>query len=213
MCLTHICELHFASLHSFTCLLFDIYLSRHQLITCVLLCSSKNYYVCKTFRPYSAIIIQQLLIPIKLTMITLSIDASVLIALTKAMPKTNKAELALEKYKEVLKQLIEHSLMNMDDNLFRFFGQFLVSTHQLELETGQFVIDGKKQYLHKWLKLNGLSLIKVVKVGLKGSDVSSVKLTHLVKMTDAMDLKVLKQKKIHELDALLNDKLLDDIDF
>ena len=53
-------------------------------------------------------------------MITLSIDASVLIALKKAMPKTNKAELALEKYKEVLKQLIEHSLMNMDDNLFRF---------------------------------------------------------------------------------------------
>jgi hypothetical protein len=39
-------------------------------------------------------------------MITLSIDASVLIALKKAMPKTNKAELALEKYKEVLKQLI-----------------------------------------------------------------------------------------------------------
>jgi len=62
-------------------------------------------------------------------MITLSIDASVLIALKKVMPKTNKAELALEKYKEVLKQLIEHSLMNMDDNLFRFFGQFLVSTH------------------------------------------------------------------------------------
>ena len=98
--------------------------------------------------------------------------------------------------------------MNMDDNLFRFFGQFLVSTHQLELETGQFVIDGKKQYLHKWLKLNGLSLIKVVKVGLKGSDVSTVKLTHLVTLTDAMDLKVLKQKKIHELDALLNDKSL-----
>ena len=146
-------------------------------------------------------------------MITLSIDAPVLIALKKAMPKTNKAELALEKYKAVLKQLIEHSLMNMDDNLFRFFGQFLVSTHQLELETGQFVIDGKKQYLHKWLMLNGLSLIKVVKVGLKGSDVSTVKLTHLVTMTDAMDLKVLKQKKIHELDALLNDKLLDDIDF
>ena len=145
-------------------------------------------------------------------MITLSIDAPVLIALKKAMPKTNKAELALEKYKAVLKQLIEHSLMNMDDNLFRFFGQFLVSTHQLELETGQFVIDGKKQYLHKWLMLNGLSLIKVVKVGLKGSDVSTVKLTHLVTMTDAMDLKVLKQKKIHELDALLNDKLLDDID-
>ena len=146
-------------------------------------------------------------------MITLSIDASVLIALKKAIPKTNKAELALEKYKEVLKQLIEHSLMNMDDNLFRFFGQFLVSTHQLELETGQFVIDGKKQYLHKWLNLNGLSLIKVVKVGLKGSDVSTVKLTHLVTMIDAMDLKVLKQKKIHELDALLNDKSLDDIDF
>ena len=126
-------------------------------------------------------------------MITLSIDASVLIALKKAMPKTNKAKLALEKYKEVLKQLIEHSLMDMDDNMFRFFGQFLVSTHQLELETGQFVIDGKKQYLHKWLKLNGLSLIKVVKLGLKGSDVSSVKLTHLVTMTDAMDLKVLRQ--------------------
>ncbi len=146
-------------------------------------------------------------------MITLSIDASVLIALKKAMPKTNKAELALEKYKEVLKQLIEHSLMNMNDNLFRFFGQFLVSTHQLELEAGQFVIDGKKQYLHKWLMMNGLSLIKVVQVGLKGSDVSTIKLTHLVKLTDAMELKVLKEKKIHELDALLNDKSINDIDF
>lgn len=134
-------------------------------------------------------------------------------ALKRAMPKTNKAELALEKYITVLERHLEQSLLHMDDNMYRFFKHFYVSTHDLSQEVGQFVIDGKRQYLHKWLQANNLNLMHVVKKGLKGSDYSTVALTRHVTMTDAMDIRQLQQKTIDELDALLNDKALTDTDF
>jgi hypothetical protein len=101
----------------------------------------------------------------------------------------------------------------MDDNMYRLFKSFYVSTHALSLEVGQFVIDGRRQYLDKWLELNGLNLIRVITQGLKGGDFSTIALTEHVTMTDAMDLKQLQKKTIDELDALLNDKSLTDTDF
>jgi hypothetical protein len=146
-------------------------------------------------------------------MISLTIDSTVLDRLKLAMPKTDKAERALEKCKLVLEQMLEHSLLNMEDNLFRHYKHFYFSTHDFDLAVGQFVINGKTQYLTKWLEKNGLSLIHVSKVGLKGQSHSEVKLSKFVTMNDAMDLTSLKKLKIHELDALLNDKSLSDIDF
>lgn len=131
----------------------------------------------------------------------------------RAMPKTNKAELAFNKYTNVLEQHLEQSLMHMDDNMYKFFKHFYVSTHNLSLEVGQFVIDGKRQYLDKWLESKGLNLIHVTKPGQKGGDYSTVCLTEHVQMNDAMDINQLRKKTIDELDALLNDKSLTDTDF
>lgn len=145
--------------------------------------------------------------------INLTVSQSVFDVLKCAMPKTNKAEMALNKYIKVLEQHLEQSLIHMDDNMYRFFKNFYVSTHALSLEVGQFVIDGKKQYLDTWLQANGLDLIKVHQKGLKGSEFSTVSLTKYVTMTDAMDINQLRKKTIDELDALLNDKSLTDEDF
>ena len=145
-------------------------------------------------------------------MIKLIVDPIVLTTLKQAMPKTKKAEEALEKYKSVLEHHVGKSLMNAKDNKFRFFKQFLLSTHDLSLEVGQFRISGKKQYLHKWLEEKKLNLIDVIYVGLKGKEPSTVKLSSLVTMNDAMDLQTLKKKSINKLDKLLNDKSLTDVD-
>ena len=145
-------------------------------------------------------------------MIKLIVDPIVLKTLKQAMPKTKKAEQALEKYISILERQIDKSLMNARDNKFRFFKQFLLSTHDLSLEVGQFVINGKSQYLHKWLDEKKLNLIEVIYVGMKGSDPSTVKLSSLVTMNDAMDLQTLKKKTVNELDKLLNDKSLTDVD-
>ncbi|NBT69595.1 MAG: hypothetical protein EBT78_17750 [Betaproteobacteria bacterium] len=146
-------------------------------------------------------------------MITLTFHPTVLSKLKAVMPKTNKAELALAKYKDVLERKLDHSLLNMTTNMFKFFKHFLVSTHDFSLEVGQFAINGKKQYLHQWLELNDLELVHVVTTGLIGSDVSTIRLTSLVTMTDAMDIKMLRQKIMNELDALLNDDTLSPVDF
>lgn len=146
-------------------------------------------------------------------MITLTIDPIVLRKLKQAMPKTNKAELALTKYKNTLERLLDQSLLNMTTNMFKFFKHFYVSTHALALDVGQFTIDGKKQYLHSWLEVNNLELVRVVTKGLKGSDPSTIAITNLVAMHDAMDVKTLRQKKVAELDTLLNDISLSDEDF
>ena len=145
-------------------------------------------------------------------MIKLIVDPIVLTTLKRAMPKTKKAEQALEKYISILERQIDKSLMNARDNKFRFFKQFLLSTHDLSLEVGQFVINGQSQYLHKWLEKKKLNLIEVIYVGMKGSDPSTVKLSSLVTMNDAMDLQTLKKKSINELDQLLKDITLDDED-
>ncbi len=145
--------------------------------------------------------------------IRLTVSDSVLSALKRAMPKTNKAELALQKYSSVLERHLEQSLMYMDDNMYRFFKHFYVSTHALSLEVGQFVIDGRRQYLDKWLERNGLNLIRVITPGIKGGDFSTIALTQHVTMSDAMDIKQLQKKTIDELDALLNDKSLTDTEF
>ena len=145
--------------------------------------------------------------------IKLTVSEVVLNAMKRAMPKTNKAELALNKFVNVLEQHLEQSLMHMDDNMYKFFKHFYVSTHNLSLEVGQFVIDGKRQYLDKWLELKGLNLIRVVTQGQKGGDYSTVCLTEHVQMNDAMDINELQKKTINELDALLNDKSLTDTDF
>jgi hypothetical protein len=145
--------------------------------------------------------------------IKLTVNASVLAALKRVMPKTTKAQDALDKYIAVLERHLEQSLMYMDDNMYRFFKHFYVSTHKLSLEVGQFVIDGRRQYLHNWLQVNGLNLIRVVKPGLKGGDFSLVSLTELVNMNDVMDINQLRKKNIDELDAWLNDTSLTDIDF
>ncbi len=145
--------------------------------------------------------------------IKLAVSDGVLSALKRVMPKTNKAELALAKYASVLERHLEQSLLHMDDNMYRFFKHFYVSTHALSLEVGQFVIDGRRQYLDKWLERNGLNLLRVVTPGLKGGDFSTIALTQHVTMTDAMDLKQLQKKTVDELDALLNDKSLTDTDF
>lgn len=145
--------------------------------------------------------------------IKLNVSDTVAAALKRAMPKTNKAQLALDKYTSVLEQHLEQSLLHMDDNMYRFFKHFYVSTHDLSLQVGQFVIDGKRQYLHKWLEQNNLNLIAVVATGLKGADYSTVSLTKHVTITDAMNINQLRKKTINELDALLNDRSLTDTDF
>ena len=83
--------------------------------------------------------------------------------------------------------------MYMDDNMYRFFKHFYLSTHALSLEVGQFVIDGRRQYLDKWLERNGLNLFRVVTPGLKGGEFSTIALTQHVTMTDAMDLTQLQK--------------------
>ena len=145
--------------------------------------------------------------------IKLTVSDAVLASLKNSMPKTNKAELALEKYTRILARHLEQSLLHMDDNMYRFFKNFYVSTHALSLEVGQFVIDGKRQYLHKWLEEKTLNLVQVITPGMKGGDYSTVSLTNHVMMTDAMDIKQLQKKTIDELDALLNDRSLTDTDF
>ena len=145
--------------------------------------------------------------------IKITVSDVVLDAMKRAMPKTNKAELALCKYIDALEEHLEQSLMHMDDNMYKFFKHFYVSTHNLSLDVGQFVIDGKRQYLDTWLESKGLNLIRVTTKGQKGGDYSTVCLTEHVQMNDAMDINQLRKKTIDELDELLNDKSLTDTDF
>jgi hypothetical protein len=146
-------------------------------------------------------------------MLKLTADSQVLQSLKKAMPKTNKAELALEKYVSVLTAHLDQSLLYMEDNRHRFFKQYVVSIEHLMLESGQFVINGKKQYLHTWLSDNQLNLIKVVTKGLVGQEHSTINLTELVSVEDKLDLKKLGKQEINQIDQWLNDKSLSDEDF
>ena len=103
-------------------------------------------------------------------MIKLIVDPIVLTTLKQAMPKTKKAEEALEKYISILERQIDKSLMNDLGGLFRKSKLIQLSTHSLALEVGQFRIDGKKQYLHQWLEANKVNLIYVKEVGEKNKN-------------------------------------------
>jgi hypothetical protein len=145
-------------------------------------------------------------------MIKLIVDPIVLTTLKRAMPKTKKAEDALEKYINKLQLHIDKSLMSDLGGLYRKTSLLYLSTHSLALDVGQFTIDGKKQYLHQWLEAHKVNLIYVKEVGEKNKNSSLIGLTNLVTINDAMDLQTLKKKSINELDQLLKDITLDDED-
>jgi hypothetical protein len=143
-------------------------------------------------------------------MLKLTIDPIVYASLKKAMPKTNKAEFAFEKFVSLLESHLNWSLLYMNNNNYRFYKRFVVSTRQLERQTGAFVINGKRQYLHSWLDQNNLALFTNEEVGIIGKEYSKIKLTNLVQVTDHLDLAVLGKKEINQIDAWLNDKSLSD---
>ncbi len=97
-------------------------------------------------------------------MIKLIVDPIVLTTLKQAMPKTKKAEDALEKYINKLQLHIDKSLMSDLGGLYRKTSLLYLSTHSLALDVGQFTIDGKKQYLHQWLEAHKVNLIYVKEV-------------------------------------------------
>jgi hypothetical protein len=143
-------------------------------------------------------------------MLKLTIDPIVLKTLKTAMPKTNKAELALEKYVSVLEVHLNWSLLYLSTNLYRWTKRFVVSTHQVMAQSGQFVINGKKQYLQDWLNQNALALFETAEVGFVGKEYSHIKLTSLVEVIDELDLKKLGKKEINQIHQWLNDKSLSD---
>ena len=146
-------------------------------------------------------------------MIKLIVDPIVLTTLKRAMPKTKKAEDALEKYIKKLQLHIDKSLMSDLGGLYRKTSLLYLSTHSLALDVGQFTIDGKKQYLHQWLEAHKVNLIYVKEVGEKNKNSSLIGLTNLVTINDAMDLQTLKKKSINELDQLLKDQSLGNDDW
>lgn len=146
-------------------------------------------------------------------MIKLTLNPIVFATLKQAMPKTNKAQLALDKYVSVLESHLNRSLLYMTDNNYRFFKRFIVSTRQVEIQTGQFVINGKKQYLQDWLNKANLALINIEEIGVIGGEYSRITLTKLVTLTDQLDLAVLGKKELSQIDQWLADKSLSDEEF
>jgi hypothetical protein len=143
-------------------------------------------------------------------MLKLTIDPIVLKTLKKAMPKTDKAERAIEKYVSVLEAHLNWSLLYLDTNLYKWTKRFVVSTRQVMIGGGQFIINGKKQYLQDWLNENTLALFDIAEVGQVGKEYSHIKLTSLVEATDELDLAKLGKKEVNQIDAWLNDKTLND---
>ena len=143
-------------------------------------------------------------------MLKLIIDPIVLKTLKKAMPKTDKAERAIEKYVSVLEAHLNWSLLYLHTNLYRWRKIFVVSTRRIMIGGGQFVINGKKQYLQDWLNQNGLALFDIAEVGQVGKEYSHIKLTSLVEAIDELDLARLGKKEINQIDEWLNDKSLSD---
>ncbi len=143
-------------------------------------------------------------------MIQIKIDSSVLAALKKAMPKTDKAERALGKYVATLETMMDKSLLRANDNNYRFFKRFQLSLHELMRATGEVRIGGRRTYLHKWLDDNNLALVNVVKTGLKGDTFSVVNLTSIATATDAVQATALAKMSVQSLEAFLNDKTVAD---
>lgn len=146
-------------------------------------------------------------------MLKLSLDPIVLSSLKQAMPKTNKAEIALDKYVTILEAHLNKSLFYTNDNRLKFFKLYVVSPRKIMIESGQFVIDGKKQYLQDWLNQKNLGLFTIEKLGIIAQEYSKISLTNLVNVTDELDLKALGKKEIKQIDQWLNDKNLSDTEF
>jgi len=146
-------------------------------------------------------------------MLKLTVDPIVLQTLKRAMPKTDKADHALSRYVEILRQMMEQALLRMDTNLYRHYKYFNLSTHDLSNQVGQYRINGERIYLHSWLEKNNVALVYNKEPGLKGKSYSQVKLTDLVTVTDTMDVTKLKGQKVKDLEKLLRDPSLNDADF
>ncbi len=134
-------------------------------------------------------------------------------SLKQAMPKTNKAEIALDKYVAILEAHLNKSLFYTNDNRLRLFKLYVVSPRDIMIESGQFVIDGKKQYLQDWLNQKKLGLFTIVELGIIGQEYSKIRLTNLVNLTDELDLKALGKKEIKQIDQWLSDENLSDTEF
>lgn len=143
-------------------------------------------------------------------MIKIDVDSSVLAALKKAMPKTDKAERALGKYVATLETMMDKSLLRANDNNYRFFKRFRLSLHALMRATGQVRINGRKTYLHRWLDDNALALVNVVEKGLKNVAFSVVKLTTRATATDQVQAAALAKMSVQALEAFLKDKTVAD---
>jgi len=84
-------------------------------------------------------------------MILLTVDPKVLEALTRAFPKTNKAQQALDKYVRVLQALIFAAIQRGQNNSQRLLKLYSISTHVLQNQGGR--IGGDTIRLHKWFLL------------------------------------------------------------
>ena len=120
-------------------------------------------------------------------MILLTVDPKVLEALTRAFPKTNKAQQALDKYVRVLQALIFAAIQRGQNNSQRLLKLYSISTHVLQNQGGR--IGEDKIRLHKWLEDNNLSLVRVVTRGSNiTGKVSEVALTPLVTIQNLLHL-------------------------
>jgi hypothetical protein len=146
-------------------------------------------------------------------MIKLTLNPIVLATLKQAMPKTNKAQLALDKYVSVLETNLDKSLLYMNDNRYKLLKLFVVSPRLIMVQSGQFVINGEKQYLQDWLNKANLALINIEEIGVIGGEYSRITLTKLVTLTDQLDLAALGKKELSQIDQWLADKSLSDEEF
>ncbi len=128
---------------------------------------------------------------------------------------TDKAERALAKYVTVLETMMDRSLMFANNNYHRLTKRFYLSVQSLMLASGQFRVNRKRIYLHRWLNDNGLALIEVTergqnlrRLGLKSATDSVVRLSKLVTVESTVDVKTFAKMTVNSLEALLSDKAI-----
>ena len=130
-------------------------------------------------------------------MIKLEVNPKVLMSLSQAFPKPNRAATkALNKYVQVLEQLLFEAWLHGPTPEQRKLKLFGLSLYQLATKGGQ--IGPNKIRIHKWLKDQKLELVQAVT---KGSNLtgrlSEVKLTDLVTMTNTLELEEETTMTIH----------------
>ena len=139
-------------------------------------------------------------------MFKIVINPTVLQKLRAAFPKpANCADKALEKYRELLEDLLFKAIQRGRDAYELRFDLYSIPVADLSHKGPQ--LTRGKQRLHAWLKVNKLELVRIVEQGsnLTGL-VSKVKLTELVTIEDGLsDLgqKLSTAKSAQEVDALL----------